>query len=253
MFERMRLRHRSMSKSRILLLTLLNAAVVACIGAIPFAVHHVAEMRRLEEERQAVVAELRAMAAESPRLAPCREHGLDRPALRAALKIDPAKVRFAAIVAPAFEAEYAIAVDKDGPDDAIRIERFNRSHWYAVESPGLTGDPAATSEPLETTTTLRRLDRAVLDRLAQEWTASVASATAAPRLGRDGASYVFLTPAGCGSVWLPEADTRPGQLADLVESLVRGEQDDVIARKLDELTPLLPEPGQDVDPSQSGR
>jgi hypothetical protein len=85
------------------------------------------------------------------------------------------------------------------------------------------------------------LDRAIVDRLELEWATSVAHLSDDPRRGFDGVTYTFLTRHGCAEVWVPESGTRPAQLADLVERIIRGDDGAAIDRVLDE---LIPAPGQ---------
>jgi hypothetical protein len=243
---------RPVSVSRILRLALLNAVVLGCVVVIPLACQHIAAARRAADARRAAADEHRALAAreyaQRQTLAPCRSDDSFRTERLAALHIEPGKVRLAAVVAPAFEPEYAIAVEKDAPGDVARIVRLDRSYWYAVGLPAASNEPPPTAEPVSAKITLRQLDRAIIDRLEQAWAASVAHATAEPRFGFDGVTYEFITPEGCGVVWVPESGTRPAQLAELVEGVARGGSDAELARMLTELTPVRRRPGQAPSP-----
>jgi hypothetical protein len=165
--------------------------------------------------------------------------------LASALGIDPAKIRFAAIVKPAFEAEYGIAVDADGPRDQVRVVHLDRSHWYTVRAPAMDGQLPATTEEVTATTTLRQLDRAVVDRLEYEWGRSALHTTDDRRSGNDGGRYDFLTPQGCVTTWVPESGTRPAQLANLVEIIARGGDEALIVQGLDGMDPA-PMPAAEV-------
>lgn len=233
------------STTRIARLALLIAVALIGAMAIPIALYEVKEARRLAAQERAIAAREHF---QRHALEPCRTLNSEIDGLLAsALGIDPGRIRFAAIVKPAFEAEYGIAVDVDGPRDQVRVVHLDRSHWYTVRAPAMDGQPPATTEKVTATTTLRQLDRAVVDRLAYEWGKSVMHTTDDRRSGNDGVRYDFLTPQGCVTTWVPESGTRPAQLANLVEIIARGGDERLILQGLETMLPS-PMPVAEVGP-----
>lgn len=203
-----------------------------------------------ESQRSVATARLAAaeQALKTHSLEPCDQStSTFRADMLRLLGVDDPSVRFGAIVMPAFEAEYAIAaVDSDrGP--LLRSARMSTSYWSAVAGPRLLDDVKSMVDPPPIERSMRQLRRAHFDRMALEWDASVAETRVNQDLGFDGVTYLFITPAGCGKAWTPRSDTRPGQLADIVEALYRASDDDQIGTMLDGLMVQPPSPEDFLD------